>query len=123
MLGHDPSHTGRSSVRGPTNPTLRRRFRIPPIQYITYNYHGSPPVIGPDGTIYVGSDPGYLFAVWPDGTERWRVPTSAPFYQAPAVAADGTVYVNDWESILAFDRTRWGQEASRSSPAEPLGSS
>ena len=37
----------------------------------------SSPAIGADGTIYVGSDDNYLYAINPDGSLRWRFETGA----------------------------------------------
>jgi outer membrane protein assembly factor BamB len=64
----------------------------------------SSPVIGADGTIYVGSHDGYLYAINPDGTEKWRFDAGPPRYDerwnvsksimaTPAIAADGTICV------------------------------
>jgi outer membrane protein assembly factor BamB len=53
----------------------------------------SSPVIGVDGTIYVGNLEGELIAVNPDGTEKFRITLGAPMLAAPAVAADGLIYV------------------------------
>jgi outer membrane protein assembly factor BamB len=53
------------------------------------------PIIGPDGTIYVGSSLGSFYAVNPDdGTIKWRFPISAGFWfgASPALSYDGTVY-------------------------------
>lgn len=50
------------------------------------------PVVGPDGTIYVGNLAGDMIAVEPDGTEKWRATTSLRILSSPAVAEDGTVY-------------------------------
>lgn len=63
----------------------------------------SSPAIAADGTIYFGAEgtagirreQGYLYAVYPDGTARWRyeVPGNRPVRASPAIAADGTIYV------------------------------
>jgi outer membrane protein assembly factor BamB len=64
----------------------------------------SSPVISKDGTIYVGSHNGYLFAINQDGTEKWRFDAGPPSYDerwnvsksimaTPAIASDGTIYV------------------------------
>jgi outer membrane protein assembly factor BamB len=51
------------------------------------------PVVGDDGTIYVGLDEG-LFAIAPDGTERWLHALGRERIQSPpAIGPDGTLYV------------------------------
>jgi outer membrane protein assembly factor BamB len=45
-------------------------------QYRTGGPIHSVPAISADDTIYVGSDDGYLYALRPDGTERWRFGTT-----------------------------------------------
>ncbi len=53
----------------------------------------SSPAIGPDGTVFVGSDDGNLYALDPEtGAEIWRFETGGPIQSAPAVAPDGTIY-------------------------------
>ena len=61
------------------------------------------PVIGADGTIYIGSENVALVALDPDGNELWSEIIGAWIESAPAIAADGTVYFgcgND--SIYAY---------------------
>jgi len=53
---------------------------------------GSSPAIGADGTIYVGSWDGKLYAVNPDGTEKWVFTTLNQIQSSPAIADDGTIY-------------------------------
>jgi outer membrane protein assembly factor BamB/subtilisin family serine protease len=59
----------------------------------------APPAVGPDGTLYLFDELGFLFAVNPDGTRKWRTTASAitgSSYQCtPAVGADGTIYLGD----------------------------
>jgi outer membrane protein assembly factor BamB len=50
------------------------------------------PTVGPDGTIYVGTAAGQLFAVTPDGQVKWSVMTGPTVKSAAALGADGTVY-------------------------------
>ena len=50
------------------------------------------PAIGPDSTIYIGAGR-YFYAVWPNGTLRWRDSLAAMVQSCPAVANDSTLYV------------------------------
>jgi len=59
----------------------------------------SSPAIAADGTVYVGSNDGYLYALNPDGTLKWRHQTGGPL-SSPAIAADGTVYVGSNDGYL-----------------------
>src|SRR5690606_6718349 len=51
------------------------------------------PVVGPDGTIYVGSLDGSFVALTPEGRLRWRYAAGDRIYATAAVADDGSVYV------------------------------
>ena len=63
----------------------------------------SSPAIAGDGSIYFGAEgnpnnqghEGYVYAVNPDGTQKWRytVPGTRLVRASPAIAADGTIYV------------------------------
>ena len=55
--------------------------------------------IGSDGTIYIGAMDGYLYAINPNGTEKWKSKYGTPTVTAdnssgstPAIGLDGTVY-------------------------------
>ncbi len=50
------------------------------------------PTVGPDGTIYVGTAAGQLYAVGSDGHVKWTAMTGPTVKSAPALGADGTVY-------------------------------
>jgi outer membrane protein assembly factor BamB len=58
----------------------------------------SSPAIGADGTIYFGSATdllsGDLYALNPDGTEKWEF-TASGVDSSPAIGADGTIYFGD----------------------------
>ncbi|RLC55793.1 MAG: hypothetical protein DRI80_17185, partial [Chloroflexota bacterium] len=60
----------------------------------------SSPAIGPDGTVYVGSDDNYLHAVAVDGTPLWTYPTGGDVRSSPAVDSAGTIYVGSKDSHL-----------------------
>jgi outer membrane protein assembly factor BamB len=51
------------------------------------------PLISPDGTIYVASDPGHLYALAQAGGLRWSFDAPADTGNAPARAPDGTLYL------------------------------
>ena len=53
----------------------------------------SSPAIGVDGTVYIGSDDGMLYAVSADGTLIWASDTGDDVRSSPSIAPDGTVYV------------------------------
>jgi outer membrane protein assembly factor BamB len=57
---------------------------------------GANPVIGPDGTVYIGTLQGQLRAFHADGTPYWTRQinsTHGGIFAAPVVLADGTIYV------------------------------
>jgi len=87
-------HTGLSSIQGPlTNKLLWKFSAGDKIQ--------ASPAIGPDGTIYVGSDDKWFYAV--DGTtgnQKWKFKVNQPILSTPAVAPDGNVYIAGQESTL-----------------------
>ncbi len=60
----------------------------------------SSPAIGPDGTIYVGSQDDFLYAVNHDGTLKWRLQTGGVVRSSPAIATDGTIYVGSYDNRL-----------------------
>jgi outer membrane protein assembly factor BamB len=75
------------------------------------------PSIGVDGTLYFANDrvvvwgatefsvlaDAKLFALNPDGTERWSVVLEDDLESAPAIDFDGTIYLGSSNWIYAFD--------------------
>jgi outer membrane protein assembly factor BamB len=55
----------------------------------------SPPIIGADGTLYfmTTDDIKGVYALNPDGTEKWSFPTDYNNLASPAMGSDGTLYV------------------------------
>lgn len=64
------------------------------------NFHGiiSVPAIDGEGVIYFTSLANFLFAVNPDGTEKWRFPIkrSDSIWSSPAIDTDGTIYIGSY---------------------------
>ena len=97
MLGGGPRHPFRASVPGPSKA---------PVEIAAFRTGGrisASPVIGPDGTIYVGSVDGTFNAVRRDGRMRWSYVAGAPIFSTAAVSESGIVYVGcDDDTLLAF---------------------
>jgi outer membrane protein assembly factor BamB len=95
MRGHDIRRTGRSEVNGPHTAHLKWKL-----------YLGGPwgvpgaPVLGADGTIYIGGSDRYLHAISPDGTEKWRFRNGDAIPSEPAIGIDGTVYSAGYDGHL-----------------------
>ncbi|TDF95451.1 PQQ-binding-like beta-propeller repeat protein [Paenibacillus piri] len=74
-----------------------------------YNFNAvatTSPVVGPDGTIYVGTDKKKLHAIKPDGSVKWETGLSI-WPSDLGVGSDGTIYVaadpNSSNEVHAFD--------------------
>ncbi len=103
MFQHDPQHTGRSPFIGPSTNSLKWIF---PDNFLGMNY-GSCTFIAGDGSIYFGlsysdnnvSYVGNLYAVNPDGMQKWVFPTTGTIgyiSSTPALGTDGTIYFGTW---------------------------
>lgn len=89
MFGGNAQRTGQSPFVTPV--TARLQWRAATTDPIL-----SSPVIGADGTIYITSGDGYLYAFRGDGTEKWKwygVFSSYLDRGSPAIDADGTIYL------------------------------
>ena len=94
MFGGDAAHTGRCAGPAPaTTPTQRWAFT-------TGGAIAGSPTVGPDGTIYITSHDGGLYAVAADGKQKWKFSTGDRSWSTPAVALDGTVYVGSDDDHL-----------------------
>jgi outer membrane protein assembly factor BamB len=53
------------------------------------------PAVAAEGTVYIYSSADYLFALNPDGSEKWRffVKWHNDFWSSPAIGPDGTIYI------------------------------
>jgi outer membrane protein assembly factor BamB len=92
----DAQRTGYTLARGPATPVLKWRLDL-------QGEVISSPVLGGDGTIYLGSvirddrhPQHFITAVNPDGTVKWRFATGwrdTQTMSSPAIGADGRIYV------------------------------
>ncbi|MDP2984481.1 MAG: PQQ-binding-like beta-propeller repeat protein, partial [Candidatus Latescibacter sp.] len=93
MRGQNLQHTGRGIATVAASSTVKWKFQPD-------NSVNSSPAIGSDGTIYVGSDDNYLYAVKSDGTLKWKFPTGFIVRLSPAIGSDGTVYVGSFDNYF-----------------------
>jgi len=118
MFHRDLNHTGQSPYGG---------VQINNVKW-TYDLGGmirSSPAMSPDGTLYVASGEGKLYAIYPNGTLKWNYTTAGEIFKSsPAVAADGTVYVGSDDSkiyaLYSNGTLKWSYTTAgmiRSSPA------
>ncbi len=118
MFQKDIEHTGQTAVDGPSEATLLWQFNLG-------STTSSSPTVAEDGTIYIGTNSGYLIAVGPDGKERWRYNTGAPINAAPAILANGDICMGTSAgklvAVTSEGSEKWnfaasGQFAASSSP-------
>jgi outer membrane protein assembly factor BamB len=84
----DNQRTGRSTSLGP----------IAPEAVWTFSTGGSinaSPVMGADGTVYLGGTDGCLYALNRDGALKWTFRADESIYATPAVSEEGTVHFAD----------------------------
>ena len=93
MKCHDLHHTGLSQYSTKdTDGTEKWRFDAGWVE------GGS--VIDEGGTIYFGSFNNNLYAVYPNGTIKWKYKTNGWVWSTPAIAEDGTIYVGTYGNTL-----------------------
>jgi len=94
MYCHDVRHTGRSPYGKDGN------FGVEKWRFYMDEILRSSPAIDNNGTIYLGTQDYYLYAINCNGTEKWRFKTNGLIYSSPAIAEDGTIYVGSGDSYL-----------------------
>ncbi len=105
MFRGDVKHTGLSSYDTSANHgELKWRMKTGGEIY-------SSPAIGNDGTIYITSSDGHLYAIRPSGNIRWRTDLDYDLLlSSPAIASDGTIYVGSWGFLYSINQDgsiRW----------------
>jgi large repetitive protein len=87
MFKYGASRTGRTARSAPLVANLKW-------ENTSISVNGSNPVIAHDGTIYIGSEFGFLYAFRPTGAIKWSYPLAAGEVTAsPALGPDGTIYI------------------------------
>lgn len=120
-----------ATLHGQTDGT--RRWMFTTLSTATAGSIVSSPAVGPDGTVYIGTQigtstsanpGGQLFALDAGGSRKWVFSTPDWIDSTPAVASDGTVYFGCWDGKLYALRSngslRWAFTAGTfiaSSPA------
>jgi len=107
-FGRDNLHTQRSTFSGPANPGRPWSVAL-----------GEPVAaaasIGVDGTAYIGTLSGGVYAVDRQRMRLWRFDTGAPVRTSPCIGPDGSVYVA--ADRMLYQLAQCGTELSRT----PLG--
>ncbi len=84
MYCHDVRHTGRSPYSTADN------LGIEKWRFGTAGWAMGSPVIGNDDTIYIGAND--FYAVYPNGTLKWKYDIPHKIVHAPAIDEDGIIY-------------------------------
>jgi parallel beta-helix repeat protein len=95
--GGDLNNTGLSNYNGPETNTALWNYTTGK----SISGHCSP-VIGSDGTIYIGSDDGKFYAFNVDGTVKWTY-TTGNSIGGSTIGADGTIYTLSGPYIFALN--------------------
>ncbi len=99
---HDISHTGRSAV-DTTNVLGEVKWK-----FHTGASLETSPAVGSDGTVYLNSADGNLYAINPDGSQKWAffiggLGTNI-LNSSPAIGSDGTIYLgSDMGNVYAIN--------------------
>jgi outer membrane protein assembly factor BamB len=97
MFRHDIQNSGRTSYDGPAIPVVRWTFPLNPGPFS----NGVPsPIVGPDGTIYAGNQAGVLYAINPDGSEKWHYQAGGAINSGPILTVGGVLYFRAEDGYL-----------------------
>jgi len=100
----DAAHTGRSENRGPS------ATPSPAWIYQTGARVFASPVVGNDGTVYVGSLDGQFVALNPDGSLKWRYAAGQKIYPSALVAGSSIIFGTHQKELVSLSlqgQPRW----------------
>lgn len=89
----DAANVGRCALRGPGTSRLHWRCQ-------TQGYVESSPAVSGDGTVYIGSSDGKLYAITAYGSVKWTYQTGGCIDSSPAVGSNGVVYFGSYDGGL-----------------------
>ena len=89
----DSLNTGRSTVGACLSGNVNWRVQ-------TNGYIESSPAFSGDGTSYIGSADGSLYAIGTNGAVRWSYATGGAIDSSPAIGANGEIYVGSCDKNL-----------------------
>jgi len=91
---HDTFNSGRSLYRGiATQPGIQ--WKVSGMSFLEAS-----PIVGPDGTIYCGSEDHNFYAIGRTGNVKWTYPTGSFIRSTAAIALDGTIYFGAYDRNL-----------------------
>lgn len=97
MFRHDIQNSGYTSYAGPALGVVRWTFPLNPGPFT----NGVPsPIVGPDGTIYAGNQAGMLYAINPDGSEKWHFQAAGAINSGPILTTGGVLYFRAEDGYL-----------------------
>jgi len=90
------------------------------------------PTIGPDGTLYVGTwrgdtgnnMRGSLYAIRPNGTQKWRFPAGDWVDSSPVLGPDGAIYVSSGGTLYAIassGKQKWSSHVGGETTSATIG--
>ncbi|MCX6664319.1 MAG: PQQ-binding-like beta-propeller repeat protein [Euryarchaeota archaeon] len=97
MHCHDLHHTSQSPYSTAGNPGLEK-WRFKCIGNTGHVNGGI--IIGEDGTLYFGDSSWNVYALYPDGSLKWKYKTGGAISSSPALGEDGILYVGVWDDYL-----------------------
>lgn len=121
MLSHDVAHTGRSPY-STSNNSGKELWRV------KGNWAGAvqcSPIIDNNKNIYFGTKGTELFALYPDGTQKWHFQANGMIWGTPALADNGDIYCTTWgglgylQTITQDGTERWRFDQESSSASAP----
>jgi outer membrane protein assembly factor BamB len=92
MYCHDTKHTGRSQYSTSNNPFEEKWWFKTTYEEDNYWWDSCYINIAKDGTIYFTDIDGYIYALYPDGTLKWKFDVFDVIECHPAIDNNGTIY-------------------------------